>query len=407
MRAEFIIAEKEFRDHLTSKRFLVILAVLLLVAVYGMATGLDQYNKSLAQYKNDKAGGASRFQEAVGYQQKILDAAVERGAPASEIEMYKAELQNVKDQRDYFLNPSMPTLLQVFQSFVWLFAILGMVLGIALGFDQLTKEKESGSLKSVLMAPVYRDSLINGKALGSMATLAAAMGIAFLVTIAVMLFYGVVPGLEDIIRVFLFFIASVLYCTAFFAIAMLMSTLSRNSAMAIVGAIGIVFGLIIVSFLSMLIANSVASAIVGPAPESAYTSIPTYSGHGYAVYGTNLTNNSTILVPTMGGNDYFTKVEQLRNQISDMLNVVSPVYDFMGMGSIYPGIAQALLSNDKPMYSYASYGSYTYSSSGVPNHQATLLDSLSYIWVKTLVLGLETLVAFALSYAIVMRMDVR
>ena len=55
MRPELIVAGKEFRDHLTSKRFLAIFAILMLVAVIGMATGMDQYNKSLDQYKKSQA----------------------------------------------------------------------------------------------------------------------------------------------------------------------------------------------------------------------------------------------------------------------------------------------------------------------------------------------------------------
>jgi ABC-2 type transport system permease protein len=166
MRPILVVAEKEFRDHVMSKRFLVILAILLLIAVFAMALGMDQYNKNLEQYKKDVSTGESRYEDAVRFQQENIDRAIESGTPAAQIEFMKKDLETLKDSMDYFLNPRMPSLLQVFQSYVALLGILGMVLGIAMGFDQITKEKESGSLKSVLSAPVYRDSLINGKALG-------------------------------------------------------------------------------------------------------------------------------------------------------------------------------------------------------------------------------------------------
>ena len=362
MRPVLTIAEKEFRDHIMSKRFLIILGVLLLLAAYSMAMGMDQYNKSLDQYKKDKATGA--------------------------------------------LNPSMPSLLQVFQVFTQLFGFLGMVLGIAMGFDQLTKEKESGSLKSVLSAPIYRDSLINGKTIGSMASLAVAMGITFLVIIAIMLFYGVVPGLEDIIRIGLFFIASVLYCIAFFAIAMLTSTVSRNSTMAVILAIAIVVSFIVVSMASVMISTFAAESIAGPAP--AYQ----------PPAGDNGTNASAPYYPYYDpANHYFKdwadKRIRLQSQISDVLNIVSPLYDFTGMGSmypgVYPGVGQALLSREKPvdnpMDLYASSNT-TFDLYSRPA-QVSILDSLSYSWTKALALILEALVAFALSYVIFMRMDVR
>ncbi len=409
MRQELVIAEKEFRDHLTSKRFLIILGVLLLLAAYAMATGMDQYNKSLEQYKKEKATGDSRYQEAILYQQQMIDNATRRGDPAIQIESMKRELETLKSNRDYFLNPSMPSLLQVFQVFTMIFYLLGMVLGIAMGFDQLTKEKESGSLKSVLSAPIYRDSLINGKTIGSMASLTVAMGITFLVTIAIMLFYGVVPGLEDLIRIGLFFIASVLYCTAFFAVAMLTSTVSKNSAMAVILAVGIVFSLVIISFVSAMVSVFIADSIVGPAPEypvTPYGSYTMYESGGVVVYkaynttGDNGTAdaNSTVPLPTPAYdpmNDYYNKKYRMQAQISDVLNIVSPAYD-------YPGVAQALLSKEKPTdYYTSSYVPYSRPA------QVSILDSLSYAWLKALALVIEALTAFILSYVIFMRMDVR
>jgi ABC-2 type transport system permease protein len=406
MRPELVIAEKEFMDHLTSKRFLVILAVLLLLAAYAMATGMDQYNKSLDQYKKDKATGADRYQEAVRYQQQMIDNATQNGVPAAQIESMKAELQNLKNNMDYFLNPSMPSLLQVFQVFTVLFGFLGMVLGIAMGFDQLTKEKESGSLKSVLSAPIYRDSLINGKTIGSMASLAVAVGITFLVIIAIMLFYGVVPGLEDLIRIGLFFIASMLYCTTFFAIAMLTSTVSRNSAMAVILAIAIVVSYLVVAMASVMISTFAAESIAGPAP----------------VYqppaGDNDTNASAPYYPYYDpANHYYKdwadKRIGLQSQISDVLNIVSPLYDFTGLGSmypgVYPGVGQALLSREKPVDNPMDYYAVSNTASDPYSRpaQVSILDSLSYSWMKALALVLETLVALALSYVIFMRMDVR
>src|SRR3974377_1949797 len=115
MRPELIIAEKEFVDHLYSKRFLIILAVLLLIAVYAMATGMDQYNKNLESYKDQKATGDTRYQDAIASQQRMIAEMVRNGAPADQVEMMKKDLQTLKNSRDYFLNPSMPSLLQIFQ----------------------------------------------------------------------------------------------------------------------------------------------------------------------------------------------------------------------------------------------------------------------------------------------------
>ena len=135
----------------------------------------------------------------------------------------------------------MPSVLQVFQSMLMLFTYLGMVLGASLGFDQIAREKDEGSLKFLVTSPIYRDAIVNGKTIGAIATLAGAMGAAFAIIVAIMLLKGVVPGAEDMIRIFLFFIASLLYCTVFFALAMMISALSKNTAVAAILTVGLVF----------------------------------------------------------------------------------------------------------------------------------------------------------------------
>jgi hypothetical protein len=53
-RSELIIAEKEFRDHVTSKRFIIVFGILLLLAVYSLNAGMNNYNQKLGTYKNDR-----------------------------------------------------------------------------------------------------------------------------------------------------------------------------------------------------------------------------------------------------------------------------------------------------------------------------------------------------------------
>jgi len=43
----FFVAGKEFTDHLTSRKFLVILALLLMLTLLGMHRGVDRYNQDL------------------------------------------------------------------------------------------------------------------------------------------------------------------------------------------------------------------------------------------------------------------------------------------------------------------------------------------------------------------------
>ena len=107
-------------------------------------------------------------------------------------------------------------MLSVFNEMSSLMATIGVILGIAMGFDLVTREKESKSLKILLSHPVYRDEVINGKALGGIAAIALAMGVVLVISLAVMLLFGIVPNFEETVRMFLFGALSFLLVFSFF-----------------------------------------------------------------------------------------------------------------------------------------------------------------------------------------------
>jgi ABC-2 type transport system permease protein len=187
MKPELIIAEKEFRDHITSKRFVVIFGIMLLLAIYSINLGMDSYNQQLEHYKNQIDANNPDTQRIIQSYEQMIKEARDRGDPSQSIESLQNNLER-------YLNPKMPSVLQVFQSMLMLFMYLGMVLGASLGFDQIAREKDEGSLKFLVTSPVYRDAIINGKTIGAIATLAAAILASFAIILAVMLLRGVVPG---------------------------------------------------------------------------------------------------------------------------------------------------------------------------------------------------------------------
>jgi len=262
MRPELIVAGKEFRDHITSKRFLVIFAVLMLVAVISMAGGMSQYNESLDNYKKQNAENAQQdwYKEQVASLQKQIADAEANGLSQEEI----ASLQH---QLDYLINPPMPSVLYVFMNMNQYLVLIGLVLSVALGFDLITREKEEA--RSSRCSPTgLPDSVINGKLLGSLAVLTVVMCSMFLVTIAIMLFFGMVPGGDDLLRIGVYFLMALLYSGVFFAVATMTSTVAKSSALSILYALGIVLLLYSVTSFS----GNIADVIMGPVPE--YTENP-------------------------------------------------------------------------------------------------------------------------------------
>jgi ABC-type transport system involved in multi-copper enzyme maturation permease subunit len=79
---------------------------------------------------------------------------------------------------DFIKNNSEATFVFIFSgavfsfSFIQTMVMFGPILGMAFGFDAINKERTTGTLSVLLGQPIYRDSVINGKFLAGAAALA-------------------------------------------------------------------------------------------------------------------------------------------------------------------------------------------------------------------------------------------
>src|SRR4030065_204390 len=98
------------------------------------------------------------------------------------------------------------------------------IVGIALGFDAINSERASGNLSRILSQPLYRDSVINGKFLAGLVTLAIlVVSIVILVAGMGLRMIGVPPTAEEILRLFAFIIVSIIYGAFWMSLAVLFS----------------------------------------------------------------------------------------------------------------------------------------------------------------------------------------
>jgi len=93
--------------------------------------------------------------------------------------------------------------------------VLVAILAIALGFDLITKEKESKSLKQLLLHPIYLDEVINGKALGSTAALLLPLGAVLAVALAALLIVGSTLDLAEFSLILVFGVVTALMISDF------------------------------------------------------------------------------------------------------------------------------------------------------------------------------------------------
>jgi ABC-2 type transport system permease protein len=195
----FVVAKKEFLDHVMGKKFLVILAILMIISLLAMHQGVESYNKQLESYKERTA----------------------------EIE----EHPEVMPPRGM---PEKPSILFVFQ------------------------------MMRLLSHPVFRDTIINGKALGGMGALGFAMLVMTLLSIGILMMLGIMPTGDEFVRILVFMGFMLLFMFSFFAIALMCSTIAKNSTRAITYTL-VIF--IVISFVMPIAGSYVGMHLAGDMPE--------------------------------------------------------------------------------------------------------------------------------------------
>lgn len=116
---------------------------------------------------------------------------------------------------------------------VTLVALLVPLVGIAFGFDGINSERSQGTLARLLAQPVHRDDVINGKFAAGIFVITVMMVVLVLLVTAIgILRLGIIPQPEDLARLAVWFVATVLYASFWLAFALLLSTVIRSTATA-------------------------------------------------------------------------------------------------------------------------------------------------------------------------------
>ena len=322
MKAErvFTVAKKEFADQLTGWRFPVILALFLAIALVGTYSGVVSYERELDRYSEQLAAMDDR-----------LDGPVR-------------------------MMPIKPPVEGIYSSMFLTLISYGGLLAIAVGFDLISKEKESRSLKSLLSHPVYRDEIINGKALGGVALLALVVGSVLAISTALLLVFSIVPSPGDLWMILTYAGVILLFLVTFFSIALALSTLCRESGSALLLSV-VVFILLV--FLAPYATTHIGMALMMEEPD------PT-------AYGGDISSEEFQAA--------FTAYYGQFDLIQSIGNLASPQ---MATNALIQGIGNA------------------------PTSGATLEDTLGEIWSSVVALILYPTVFFAVAYTRFMRMDIR
>jgi ABC-2 type transport system permease protein len=151
-------------------------------------------------------------------------------------------------------------------SLVQFVAFFGPLVGLIMGFDTINRERSEGTLSKLLSQPIYRDVVINGKFLAGVVMIAIIMvSIVLVITGLGLYVMGIVPGLEEIWRIIVYLIISIVYISFWLGVAMLFSILFRSTATSALAALAV---WIFFSFFVTIGANILANALATDTSEA-------------------------------------------------------------------------------------------------------------------------------------------
>jgi ABC-2 type transport system permease protein len=214
----FVVFKKELADHFSSYRFVILFALIAMVSLI------------------------STYMTGMGLRE---------------------ELEGIAKPKFVFL--MLFTSTGAWFSLVQFVAFFGPLIGLVLGFDSINREKTTGTMSKLVSQPIFRDSIINGKFLAGVATVAIIFASIVLVISGLGLrVLGVVPGIEELWRIIIYLVISIIYVSFWLGISMLFSIVFRSIATSALASIAI---WIFFSFFISLGANVVANALA-PVPAS-------------------------------------------------------------------------------------------------------------------------------------------
>lgn len=356
MKTLYNIAKHEFKDHLSSKYFIILFSVFIILSISGIVSGLNNYNQQIRDYNEqiDQNIVSPDYQEEVAALQMQLKKAEDEGASADQIKTLRYNL-------NMLTQPPMPSALIIFESFNSNFGLIGIILAISMGFNTITREKEDGTFKALLSHPIHRDTILIGKMLGAILILSMIISSCFIIIISILLLNGVMPSFDELIRIVIYMCSILILLLLFYNISLVTSSISKNSTTSLFNS----FFIIVVMILTPTILISIDSI--------------------------SSQDDQQIIINNNGKMQYINSPN-----VQQLIDIISFIYPTDNFEKISSSIVKKQVTTSIPI---SSNSAYTIGDNSIPGSIIKVLSN--YI-----VLMFEIVILFTISYISFMRMDI-
>ena len=241
-----ILIRRELLANVMTFRFLVAMAVTLLLVVANTVVLIADYERRLASYNTAVQQHAQKVSEAETYSEVEGKIRVDR--PPNPLSIFNAGLDRRLGNSIHVRHTLVPTLwdtqshsadnpfLNLFSNvdLVLIFQVILSLLALLFAHDAIAGEREAGTLRLTMTNPVSRPIILLAKYISAMACLILPVIMSLLLVLILFSVSGsIMLSGDDWLRVGGILLTSIIYLSAFYLIGLLISTITRRTATAL------------------------------------------------------------------------------------------------------------------------------------------------------------------------------
>jgi len=227
------LVKKELLDNLLNKRFLVLLIISSIIAWSSVIILTQKYNSQRKDY----------FLQ-VNLQNDMINEYFSMNAwdgivmmPPQPIPVLSSLVKSLPSALPYLASIDNNPIPILFPSMdiVFIIGIIMSIVSMSLSFDCITGEKESGTLKLLLVNGMSRRNIIIGKWMGGIISISMILMITLLGSVLIAVTISNTPWkIPEVSSLLILFGLSFLYCAAYFSMGLYVSTKTLSSANSII-----------------------------------------------------------------------------------------------------------------------------------------------------------------------------
>jgi len=241
-----ILIWRELLTNLMTFRFVVALVVTLLLIVANTVVLIADYERRLASYNTAVQQHAQKVLEAETYSEVEGKIRVDR--PPNPLSIFNAGLDRRLGNSIHVRHTLVPTLwdmqshsadnplLNLFSNvdLVLIFQVILSLLALLFAHDAIAGEREAGTLRLTMTNPVSRPIILLAKYISAMACLILPLVMSLLLALILFSASGSISlSGDDWLRIGGILLISIIYLSVFYLIGLLISTLTRRTATAL------------------------------------------------------------------------------------------------------------------------------------------------------------------------------